>query len=494
MTGHPWKAFGAGIAAGTVAPSSTALSVLSVQMIQTGRLDAQNMLAVLLGSGIGMTISAQLLATGSTNNTGLLLILGVFGFQMLSRELYRGIGQCMLALGLLFLGLEEISAGATALANDPAAKGVLEFALGNPASALAIAAVSAVIFQSSTATIGLAIGLSAGALFPLAAMVPWIVGTNIGVSITSLLVGWRSIEGRRLGSASLLTRGTIALVALFFADSIIKNLLALPFSSLRQIALLHTGFNLVAGIMGVALLVPITRLTQYLVSPQPGSDPNQKPDFLDQKALVSPSLALAQATRQTQLMADQIHTMLEQYWVAEGTRNTDLAKKIQKEDDDIDKYNIDISNYLSRIDEGMRQEDTQWQFTLLAFSNELESVGDIIDKNLCDSVIKRATELIVFTPLEMEVLTQVHQSLAERLRVAIGFLAWRDVDAAREFLNKKESFNDWCRQLEKEHFQRLKSREAATISSSPYFLDILNSFRRINSHITSIGYAFENPE
>ena len=139
----------------------------------------------------------------------------------------------------------------------------------------------------------------------------------------------------------------------------------------------------------------------------------------------------------------------------------------------------------------MSQDDTQWQFTLLAFANELESVGDIIDKNLSDSVIKRATELVVFSSMESAILRKVYETVSKRLQiVAIGFGVEGDTGSAKEFLAGKEMFNDWCRVLEKEHFQRLTSREPATVASSAYFLDILNSFRRINSHISSIGYAF----
>jgi len=492
MTQNRWQAFGAGIAAGTVAPSSTALSVLSLQMLHTGRLTPEKMLAVLLGGSVGMTITAQLLASGFTDEAGYLLVIGVFGFQILRREVYRGIGQCLFALGLLFLGLHEISKGAEVMANDPQTRDVLTMALNNPSLTLLSAGILAVLLQSSTATIGLAIGLSSGGVFPPLAMVPWVIGTNLGLSVTSLLVGWKSWEGRRLGTASFVARAAIAVPVFFLASWLTSILGDLPFSPFRQIALLQTGFNLVVGLAAVPLLEPLTQVVRYLVAPQPGDGTSQKQEFLDEKALDSPSLALAQATRQTQLMADQINTMFSQYWIAETTRNTDLAKRLQHEEDQIDTFNSSISDYLSRIGEGMSQEDTQWQFALLAFSNELESVGDIIDKNLCDSVIKRAAELVVFSPADAEILRQVHEAVTKRLQIAIGFLAWRDTDSAKGFLAGKDTFNDWCRLLEKEHFQRLKAREPATVASSAYFLDILNSFRRINSHISSIGYAFEN--
>jgi len=491
-TQNRWQAFGAGIAAGTVAPSSTALSVLSLQMLQTGRLSPEKMLAVLLGGSVGMTVTTQLLASGVTNEAGYLLIVGVIGFQILRREIYRGIGQCLFALGLLFLGLHEISRGATIMADEPQARNILAMTLSSPGLTLLSAAILAVLLQSSTATIGLALGLASGGVFPVPAMVPWVLGTNLGVAVTSLLVGWGSWEGRRFGSASVLTRAVVAVPIFLVSGWLTFAVSQLPVSEFRQLALLQTGFNLVVGLLAVPFLGQITRCVRFLVAPQPGDETTQQQEFLDEKALVSPSLALAQATRQTQLMADQINTMFGQYWSAETTRNTDLAKRLQQEEDKIDTFNTSISDYLSRIGEGMSQEDTQWQFTLLAFANELESVGDIIDKNLCDSIIKRAAELVVFSPAESEILRQVHVAVAKRLQVAIGLLAWRGVDSAKEFLAGKETFNDWCRVLEKEHFQRLKAREPATVGSSAYFLDILNSFRRINSHISSIGYAFED--
>jgi len=68
MTTTRGKAFFAGIVTGTCSPSSTALSVVAVNMMTTGNLTAERMLAVLLGSGVGLTVTVQLLAAsrGST--------------------------------------------------------------------------------------------------------------------------------------------------------------------------------------------------------------------------------------------------------------------------------------------------------------------------------------------------------------------------------------------------------------------------------------------
>jgi phosphate:Na+ symporter len=357
--------------------------------------------------------------------------------------------------------------------------------------AIVSAALIAVLLQSSTATIGLAIGLAAGGVFSNASEIPWIVGTNLGVSLTSLLVGWKSWDGRRLGAATLAARLVIAIPLILLANPILAGLSHMPLSPIQRIAFLQTGFNLIVGLCAIPFLGPIIVGVRYFVAPQPGTEAPKEQKFLDEAALSSPSMALAQATRQIQLMADMVGTILDQYWIAETTRNTDLAKRIQSQDVKIDALNTDLNHYLSRIGEGMSPEDTEWQFTLLAFANELESVGDIIDKHLCDSVLRRAAELVPFSPSDQEILAAVQAKLVKRFQRATAFLSWRDKEAAKEFLDDKEKFNEECRLLEKDHFHRLRTRDHITLGSSPYFLDILNSFRRINSHISSIAYSFE---
>lgn len=79
-----------------------------------------------------------------------------------------------------------------------------------------------------------------------------------------------------------------------------------------------------------------------------------------------------------------------------------------------------------------------------------------------------------------------------RFATARGLLANRGGKGIREFLEGKEVLNRWCREAEKHHYERLRHSEHAAIASSAYFLDLMDSLRRFNSHITSIGYAFRS--
>src|SRR6202047_2936879 len=118
MTNNRYKAFVVGMVAGAMAPSSSAIAMLSVQMLNQTALTAGRMLAVVLGANVGITISVQLLAFRLQDYSGIFLLAGGIGFLFLKRAIFRGAGQMLLGIGLVFLAMGIIaSAGTAAAAN-----------------------------------------------------------------------------------------------------------------------------------------------------------------------------------------------------------------------------------------------------------------------------------------------------------------------------------------------------------------------------------------
>ena len=110
MTQNRYQAFLAGAVAGVMAPSSSAIAMLSVQMLNQTALTAGRMLAVVLGANVGITVSVQLLAFRLQDYSGLFLVSGGVGFLFLKRPIFRGVGQFLLGIGLVFLAMSMISA------------------------------------------------------------------------------------------------------------------------------------------------------------------------------------------------------------------------------------------------------------------------------------------------------------------------------------------------------------------------------------------------
>jgi phosphate:Na+ symporter len=487
MTERRWKAFGAGVVVGTLAPSSTALSLISLQMMNTGKLTTQRMLAVLLGANVGMTVMVQLLAFHAQDFAALFIVLGVLGFQFLHREVLRGVGQCLLALGFIFLAMQLLGSGAGALSADPATADWIRLFEGHPFLTFVFVSGFTICVQSSTASIGFAIAMSAGGLFGPELFVPWVLGTNIGISLTGLAAGWSTLEGRRLAMANLLTRLAVALPLLFLLP--VSALAEIPGPAVRELAVFHTAFNLLVGLLALPFLGPLTRLVELMIVPREVGGLPETVTYLDPQALESPSLALANATRETLRMADGVKAMFEYFWKGYSSRDLLLMHRVQQEDDRVDTSYRGIKDYLSRIQEGMSEEEKRWQLALFSFSNELESVGDLIEKHLCDLLRKQAADGTFLPDPDFATLQGLYEKVLSRFNVATALFDNRGSTQAKAFLGGKETLNEWCRQAQREHYERLRNG-VGSLAASAYFLDLLEGFRRINSHVSSIGYAF----
>jgi Na+/Pi-cotransporter len=146
--------------------------MLSVQMLNQTALTAGRMLAVVLGANVGITISVQLLAFRLQDYSGIFLLAGGIGFLFLKRAIFRGAGQMLLGIGLVFLAMGIIGSAGTAAAANADLKLLFGVVDHYPLVVFIGTALLTVGLQSSTASIGLGIGLARSGLLPGTTIVP----------------------------------------------------------------------------------------------------------------------------------------------------------------------------------------------------------------------------------------------------------------------------------------------------------------------------------
>jgi phosphate:Na+ symporter len=487
MTQYRYQAFLAGLVAGTIAPSSSAIALLSVQMLNQSALTAGRMLAIVLGASVGITVSVQLIAFRLQDYAGAFLLTGAIGFLFLKRAIFRGPGQMLLGMGLVFLAMGMISsAGAAAAANRDLRVlfGVVD---NHPLVVFIVTAILTVALQSSTASIGLGIGLAQAGLLSALTLVPWVLGANLGIAITMMIAGWGSTEGRRLAIGSLLIKGCGALSILlsgskFFA--LIFNLL--PGAVDRQAANLNTGFNLVLGLVALPLLSPISRILTFLIESQPIDDTREPDSYLDPLLLQTPSLALNQASREELRLIDEIKLMLRAVWTMLWGKNLRLLSKVDEHQQRIENTQDELREYLGQIsDENLSEHDIEWKLTVLDYSQELAAIGTLVRRDLADAVIRQIQLNQEPLPEDRQELESYYARTLERIEKAALILMSRDADLAAKFIREKEQINVQFRLLRKMRLEKALSAQNASAN----VIEMISCLRRINSQLTSLAYA-----
>jgi phosphate:Na+ symporter len=266
----PYQGFLVGVMAGVMTPSSSAVAALSLQMLNQTALPAGQMLAVVLGANVGITVSVQLLACRLQDCSSLFLVVGGIGFLFLKRPSFRGIGQILLGMGLVFLAMSLIGAADTGANGNRDLQLLFGVIDHYPLIVFLATAPLTVALQSSTASIALGIGLAQAQLLSAGTIAPWVLGANLGTALTLMVAGCGSVEGRRLAFGNLLIKGLGAGLLLFGTSPLLTSLLQLfPGGIDRQAANLNTLFSFVFGMAALPMLAPISRLLEFLIESEP---------------------------------------------------------------------------------------------------------------------------------------------------------------------------------------------------------------------------------
>jgi phosphate:Na+ symporter len=488
-TGTRLRAMSAGAIAGVLAPSSTGLSLLTAQVLGNGKTSTEKLLAVLIGANVGMTVLANVAALQVGNYAGVLLLLGVIGFQFATAEQVRGVGQCLLSLGFIFLAMHYLQEGADDFGSNHDISVVFGMLDQHPFTLCLAAAMLAVLLQSSTATVVFGIGLATGNILPESLFVNWIIGTNIGLGLTSLFVARNNLEGRRLGIANLLAKLLVAILVVAFVPRNLFLSEKWSFPIPQQLALMHTVFNLLVAVISFPLLKWLLTFVKNTFVPDPPKSQEAPKTFLNPDALEAPPIALAHATREALRMTDEVKIMLQSLWSAHIQKNSTPVRNIRSQDDSVDEINEQLMLYLSQISE-MNEFDRKWHFTLLSYAAELEAIGDIIEKNLTSTVTKQMAENVVLYPDDETTLNHLYQKTLLQFDLAASFITMREPATAQKVFAARDEINEWCLAQKKTHYERLKPGDRQGLSNSLCFLDMLDGLRRISNHLSAAAYGF----
>lgn len=493
MARNRWRAAAAGAFFGTVAPSSTAQTLLTLQLVKAGKLPLESTLAFLLGANAGITVTVQLIAVRVFDAYGAFLVVGFIGFNFFRGETWRGVGQAILGLGFVFLAMSIISRAAHEMAGDPAFLTVLGLLADHRVFVLFFSAALTLISQSSTATIGLALALAGTGQLSLGLVLPVVLGANLGIGLTSLAAGYFTTEGRWLAAMNLAIKGLIILPALLAFPSVVAAAQLTPGDVSRQAANFHSAFGVLAAFLGVILGKPLGALLRRVVRPKRvGSTLGNHTTYLDAAALSTPKFALANATRETLRLGDEVKAMLENAWFALESRDLELARRVQKHDDRVDEVHTAIKQYLSQLPlDAMTPRDAHLQFGLLNFVSQLEVIGDVLDKTICAVVEKSVQKPVPFADSDKLAMREMYSRLHGRLQTALSVLAMRDRELAQAFLADGERLKEWCIETQRQHYHRLQNITAPeALEASDRFIDVINALRRINGLLNTIGHTF----
>jgi phosphate:Na+ symporter len=486
-----FKAFGAGLLLTAVLQSSTATGLMTTSLAADGLVGLVPALAIMLGANVGTTLIVQLLSFDISAVAPALLVVGVVTFRAGDQSLTRALGRIAIGLGLMLLALHILLGTLAPAEQAPAARALLGAITGDPVLCLLIAAALTWAAHSSVAVVLLIMSLSYSHFVTPAAALALVLGANLGSAINPLIeAGIRgNPASRRLPVGNLINRLAGVMLVLPFLQPIAREMAALQLDAAKMTAEFHLLFNVALAALFIGPLDFVAALLVRMLPEQKLPADPSVPRYLDEIALETPPLALANAARETLRMGDTIETMLRDVMTALMTNDRKLASDVSRRDNVVDRLTEAIKLYLTKLTrDSLDEPEGRRAMEIVSFTINLEHIGDIIDKNLCQLAAKKIRRNYQFSAEGAAELTAFHKRVCESLQAAFGIFMRGDVDAARRLLREKSELRRAELDAADRHFERLREGRPESLETTSLHLDILSDLKRIHSHICSVAY------
>ena len=484
-------AFATGFGLTALLQSSTATALITSSFTAEGLVSLVPALAIMLGANVGTTLIVQILSFNIAAAAPVLFVLGLVAFRGGARSRIKDLGRVSIGLGLMLLALHILLDTLAPAETAPAMRVFINAITGDPVLCIAIGAAVTWAVHSSVATVLLIMSLAFAHFVSPYAALALVLGANLGSAINPVFEGARrdNPASYRLPLGNLINRLLGILLVAPLLRPLAEALPAWQPDLARATAGFHIAFNVATAIVFIGLLDPMAKLLKKLLPDKtPETDPSQ-PRYLDESALETPSLALADAARETLHMGDLVEVMLRKVMAALMTNDRALVDQVSQMDNAVDGLDEAIKLYLTKLTRGSLDErEGQRAMEIISFAINLEHIGDIIDKNLSELATKKIKRRFQFSPEGAEELSAFHKRTMDSLRIAFGVFMSGDIGDARKLLAEKAALRNSELAATERHLDRLREGRPETIETTSLHLDVLRDLRRIHSHICSVAY------
>lgn len=495
LTRNKFTAVLVGLLVTAVIQSSSATTVMVVGFVNAGLLSLSKAIGVIMGANIGTTVTSLMLSV-KLNFGALFTAVGAICQLAGNRSSFKLLGQIMMGLGILFVGMDAMTAAMEPLRDWQGFRDMMELAK-NPLVGVLVGAGVTALLQSSSASVGILQALAATGAISLQASLFILFGQNIGTCVTALLA---SVGANRTAKRAAVVHLLFNVIgaALFIVLALVLPLASwietLAGANLRlQIAFAHIIFNVVTTL----LLLPISGLLEklaYLVVR--GEDKQQEPmrlEYFDARLFSTPPVAVQQLFREVQRMADIVavnYRFAMQYYFAPK----DLAvDEFDNREQVIDYLNAEITQNLIELKGlNLRADDIRLVGSLFHVVNDLERIGDH-SMNIVEIGSARKKEKLRFSgkaEREIEELSGIVTSMLDK-SIHIVKRQITDVEIIGEVIELESQVDKLCESLADHHVDRVKNKKC-TPRNGMLYLDMLNNLERIADHADNLASSVES--
>jgi phosphate:Na+ symporter len=493
-TDNRFKGVLAGSLTTAVIQSSSVTTVLTVGFVSAGLMSLQQSIGIIMGAGIGTTVTAQIIAFKITRYALVAVTIGFVLQFFFENDRVKRYGSMVLGLGLVFYGMNLMGDATHPLRSyQPFIELLAQ--MDNRWLTILLSAGFTALIQSSSATTGVIIVLGSQGLISLEQGIALVFGANIGTCITALLA---SIGKHRLGLRTALVHVTFNVAGVLLWFGFIDELAelsrwlspaAVNLSGVeriaadmpRQIANAHTLFNVTNTLVFIWFTGGFAWFVSKLLPIEPPTGPSVvTPRYLNSDLVDTPALALDAARMEIVRMAGRVLPMVREAapTVLVGLRSG--LEQLRDLDADVDLLHAAIVRYLGRVSrEELSPGDTERLHDYLNIATLYESIGDIVETDLVHDGMVRLERDVQVSSETRRIMSALAEKVIWAHESATDAVDRDDPALAREVIAAKEDVNRIAERIGDRLIARLVAEDPHRTSTFRVESQLIEHFERI---------------
>jgi len=511
MTGHRLSAVLTGCGVTAIIQSSSATTVMVVAFVNAGLLTLEQAVGVIMGANIGTTITAWLVSLIGFSFSIASIALPAIGIGFILSAVRwnrREIGNVIMGLGILFLGLDFLTKSMPALdaqdldfIRDFRGTGLLSVVKG-----LVIGLVITLILHSSSASTAIVITMAHNGMIGMEFGAAMVLGANIGTTIDAFIA---SIGTKTAGKRAALVHILFNVIGSVWAVVLLSPLLELvnillPAGSgatvTFRIALFHTIFNLINTILFLPFVRQFTALVTFLVKDREDEKEKDKYKtykfpYLAASMRQTPELNIVRAEKEIRDLAALVFKMYSSLRKTLATLSTfseetikPMIEDLQMKEEYADQMREELTGFLLKCARQQLNARSEYNIALLfRIIADLEDMTDscysislLLERSVRKHRVFKQTELDALNPymgIVEEFLAFVHDHLG-------GKLAGSQTKYARQIEEDIDLSRNKLRKLGQKRIE-----EGEDVSTELLFIDLVRRIERIGDYCNGISSA-----
>ncbi len=488
-----------GLGVTAVIQSSSATTVMVVGFVNSGLMTLKQSINVIMGANIGTTVTAWILSLAGIDSdntfvsllkpssfTPILALVGIILYMFCKSDRKKDSGMIMLGFATLMFGMEAMSSSVAGLQYDESFQKMF-LMFSNPILGVLVGTLLTAIIQSSSASVGILQALASTGAVPYGSAVPIIMGQNIGTCVTALISSVGANKNAKRAAMVHLSFNVIGTVVWLSVYCIVKAafkpaVLSEP-ASLFGIAVVHTVFNVLCTLLMLPLGNVLEKLVCFIV---PESKKKEAYNELDERLLVTPSLAIEQSKTVAVKMAEFSKSALSDSVKSFTGYSNDLARSIREKEKACDKFEDTLGTYLIKISASkLDNEQSEETTALLKQIGDFERISDHA-VNILESAEELRDKRLTLTEEALREFDIITSAVEEVISLAIRAFESENLEIAREVEPLEDVVDDLKEQLRTRHILRMQEGKCSP-EVGFVWSDLLTNLERVSDHCSNIA-------